>query len=113
MTKELKMMLTCLSLFFCVGGVIVTNSFSEEIMTPEGIVLTHYPERFDNVVVVEEFGENGIYFHDQWLYFSSSIILMTRSSQNASIDSFRPGTQVGYVLDDAGNIEVLCEMLSK
>ncbi len=81
---------------------------AELINTPEGVIITHYPDKFDGVGTVYSLSDRGIVIDDMFIAFASNVRFMTPQSGYASPGSFKQGQKVGYTLNDKKQITKLC-----
>lgn len=90
---------------------IVPTITAEVINTPEGVIVTHYPGKFDGVGVIYDIEDRGIVINDMYIPFASQVRFMTPHSEYSSITYFKRGQNVGYKLNADKQISKLCLLL--
>jgi len=109
--KDIKTILpVVLLIVFSLLAIIPTVS-AELINTSEGVIITHYPVKFDKVGTIYRVDERGIVVDDIYFLFSSQVRFMTPQSDYSYLKSFKPGQKVGYLLNDENQITKLCLLL--
>lgn len=87
---------------------VVSTVTAEWIDTPEGVIITHYPDKFDRVGAVYHVDEKGIVIDDIFMPFADNVRYMTPQNEHASIGYFRRGQMVGCLLNKQNQIIKLC-----
>jgi len=82
------------------------------VNTPEGVIITHYPEKFDGIGTISRIERKGIVVDDMFLSFASHVRYMTPQSEYSHLGSFKSGQKVGYMLNDSHQITILCLFIS-
>jgi len=85
---------------------------AELINTPEGVIITHYPDKFDGVGTLYSVDEKGVVIDDMFVPFASQVRYMTPQSSYASLRHFKHGQKVGYILNEEKQITKLCLFLN-
>ena len=106
--KDIKIISSLVVLVLLSLLVIVSTISAELINTPEGVIITHYPSKFDGVGTVYSIDEQGIVIDDMFVSFASQVRYMTPQSSDSSLWHFKPGGKVGYILNDRNQITELC-----
>lgn len=109
--KDIKATLAVIVLVILSMLVIVPTVSAEIIHTPEGVIITHYPDKFDRVGTLYSIDEKGIVIDDMFVPFASQVRYMTPQSTYSSLRAFEPGQKVGYMLNDEKQIIKLCLFL--
>jgi len=99
-----------LAIVIVLGLFMVGWSSAGMLKTPEGVIVTHYPAKFDGVGIIDTLERNGIVIDDMFLPFSSHVRYMTPSSEYSSIGAFTKGQKVGYLLNNKRQIKLLCTL---
>jgi len=103
-----------LVLLVLLGFLVIVPAVSAEIInTPEGVIITHYPDKFDRVGTLYSIEEKGIIIDDMFVPFASQVRYMTPQSAYSSFGSFEKGQKVGYMLNDEHRIITLCLFLER
>ena len=111
--NAIKTILMFSMLFFLSLPVIVTTVSAEVIHTPEGAIITHYPNKFDGIGTISSVDDRGIVIDDMFVPFAPHVRYMTPQSVYSSLGPFRHGQKVGYILNDKKQIIKLCLFLGK
>ena len=98
--KDIKSILLTIVLIFIIFLIITPMASAELINTPEGAIITHYPDKFDGVGFLDSIEERGIVIDDMFVPFASSVRYMTPYSAYSSLSAFKQGKKVGYLLND-------------
>ena len=109
--KDVKAILAVVVLILLSLLVVVPMASAEAIKTPEGVIITHYPAKFDGVGTIYSVEEKGIVVDDMFVSFASQVRFMTPRSEYSYLRSFKPGQKVGYLLNDENQITKLCLFL--
>jgi hypothetical protein len=109
--RDIKAVFSVVVLIILSLLVIVPTVSAELVTTPEGVIITHYPDKFDGVGTVYAVEERGIVIDDMFVSFASQVRYMTPQSAYSSLGSFEKGQKVGYILDDEHKITKLCLFL--
>jgi len=104
----MKAILSIIALIFLSLSVNVTIVTAELITTAEGVIITHYPDKFDGVGTIYSVEKSGIVVDDMFVPFASQVRFMTPQSEYSSVGSFKQGQKVGYLLNDEKQITKLC-----
>ena len=107
----MKAILAIIMLTFLSLPLLVTTVSARVITTPEGVIITHYPTKFDGVGTVHHVSKEGISVNDVFYPFASRVRYMTPHSIHSSLGSFEEGQKVGYMLNDKRQITKLCLFL--
>ena len=107
----MKAIISVIVLSFLFLPVMVTTAAAELINTPEGVIITHYPAKFDRTGTIDRVGEKGIVVNDTYLSFAAHVIFMTPQSEYSYLRSFKSGQKVGYLLNSENQITKLCLFL--
>lgn len=109
--KDVKIV-PSLVLLILLGFLVIAPIVSAGIInTPEGVIITHYPAKFDGIGTVYSIDEKGIVIDDMFVPFASQVRYMTPQSAYSSLRAFEPGQKVGYTLNDEHKITKLCLFL--
>lgn len=81
---------------------------AEILYTPEGVVVTHYPERFDLTGNIDRIDKDGIILHDRYFAFAPHVKFMTPKRPYATINAFKVGQEVSLVLNEQRQVIILC-----
>ena len=106
--KNIKTSLFVIVLILLSLLMVVPTVSAESINASEGVVATHYPDRFDRVGTINIIDKSGVVVDDMYVSFSSQVQFMTPYSEHSSIESFRLGQSVGYTLNSEKQITKLC-----
>lgn len=109
--KDIKIISSLVALIFLSLLVIASTVSAELVNTPEGVIITHYPDKFDGVGVIYSIEERGVVIDDMFVSFASQVRYMTPQSGYASLGSFKQGQKVGYMLNEENQITKLCLFL--
>lgn len=85
-----------------------TYVMAEILHTPEGVIITHYPESFDLTGNIDKIDEKGVVIHDRYFAFAPDARFMTPQRLYASIDTFEVGQEVRLVLNEERQVSILC-----
>ena len=107
----MKVILLIVTLIFLGLSVNITTVSAAIITTPEGVIITHYPDKFDGVGTVYSVEKSGVVIDDMFIPFASKVRYMTPRSVYSSVKSFTPGQKVGYLLNEENQITKLCLFL--
>lgn len=109
--KDIKI-IPSLAILVLLSLLVIAPTVSAELInTPEGVIITHYPDKFDSVGILYSVDEKGIVIDDMFVPFASQVRYMTPQSSYASLRYFKPGQKVGYVLNKEKQITTLCLFL--
>lgn len=86
----------------------VTYVAAEILYTPEGVVNTGYPERFDLTGSIDRIDKDGIVIHDRYFAFSPRVKFMTAERAYTTINEFNVGKEVNLILNDQRQVTILC-----
>ncbi len=111
--ENIKAILLIVVLIFLSLLVIAPVVSAGLVHTPEGVIITHYPDKFDGMGTLYSVEERGIVIDDMFLPFSSQVRYMTPQSVYSSLGYFKQGQKVGYILNDENQITKLCLFLDK
>ena len=111
--KDIKIISSLVVLLLLSFLVIVPTLSAELVNTPEGVIITHYPDEFDGVGTLYSIDEKGIVIDDMFVLFASQVRFMTPQSAYSSPGSFEQGQKVGYMLNDEHKITKLCLFLER
>ena len=110
--KNIKNILIGIALISLSFTVLTPLASAEFIKTPEGVIITHYPSKFDGVGIIYSIEKRGIVVDDMFIPFSSQVRYMTPQRRYSSLENFEPGQKVGYVLNEKNKITKLCLLLN-
>ena len=110
--KDLKIIPSLVVLALLSLLVIAPTVSAELVNTPEGVIITHYPDKFDGVGTLYSVDEKGIVIDDMFVPFASQVRYMTPQSSYASLRYFKQGQKVGYILNEEKQITKLCLFLN-
>ena len=111
--KDIKATLVVTMLLILSMLVIAPTVTAELVNTPEGVIITHYPDKFDGVGTLYSIDEKGVVIDDMFVPFASQVRYMTPQSAYSSSGSFEQGQKVGYMLNDEHKITKLCLFLER
>ncbi len=77
---------------------------AEVIYTPEGVIVTHYPEQFDLIGQIDRIDKDGLVIHDRFFAFSPQTRFMTPHQLMGRAGDFAVGQEVGLVHDQHNHI---------
>lgn len=81
---------------------------AEILYTPEGVIITHYPEHFDLTGNIDGIDENGVVVHDRYFAFAPHVRFMTPQSSYAFLRVFEVGQEVSLVLNENRQVSIMC-----
>lgn len=88
--------------------IITPTIFAKIIKTSEGVIITHYPDKFHETGILYSIDNRGIVIDDIFIPFATHVRYMTPHKYQASVRDFESGDKVGYLLNDKQQIILLC-----
>jgi len=88
--------------------VMVNRVLAEVVHTDEGVIVTHYPRIFDGDGIIDRIDDKGIVVEDRYYPFSLRVKFQLPYREYASKHAFKEGQDVAFLLNDEGQITVLC-----
>lgn len=98
--------------FLLIMVVTASISMAKIVKTEEGVIVTHYPEKFDKIGTLDGIDKHGIVVEDIFFPFSDRIKFMTPYLEHATASSFEKGQRVGLVIGKGQKLKALCLMYS-
>ena len=93
--------------------IIVPTASAESNNASRRMVANHYPDRFDRIGMINVTDKGGVVVNDMYVSFAPHVKFMTPNNERSSIQPFRPGQMVGYILNDQKQITELCLILEE
>jgi len=90
---------------------VVSTASAESMNISERVVADHYLARFDRAGTINIIDKRGVVVDDMYVSFSSQVQFITPYDEHSSIESFRRGQRVGYILNKEKQITKFCLIL--
>ncbi len=87
---------------------LVPNAIAKIIHTEEGVIITHYPDTFDKIGILDSIDKNGVVIDDMFLPFSEDARFMLPRREYAAIRHFKKGQKVGLLIGEDQKVALLC-----
>ena len=86
----------------------VPNATAEMIHTDEGVIITHYPDKFDKVGKLIGIDNEGIVIDDIFIPFSKYTRFMLPQREYATVRNFKKGQKVGLLIGEDQKVKMIC-----
>jgi hypothetical protein len=109
--KSTKVILCMFVLIILSQMAIETTVLAESINSSKRVATAHYPSRFERLGILSFVDREEVIVDNVHVPMASTVRFMTPYNENSTFGAFVPGQRVGYVVNEKGQIIVLCLLL--